>query len=88
MLEEILRTAGTALRDEVPMERLDPPYRIQFGAGGRIDATPDISQMEREIAALSPADAPGFRRFLAENRTKLSAMEPCLKLPSSVGRIW
>ena len=81
VLEEILRTAGTTLRDEVPMERLDPQYRIQFGAGGRIDATPDISQMEREIAALSPADAPGFRRFLAENRTKLAAMEPCLETP-------
>ena len=32
VLEEILRTAGTTLRDEVPMERLDPQYRIQFGA--------------------------------------------------------
>ncbi len=79
VLEEIFRAAGTSLRDEVPMERLDPQYRIQFGAGGHIDATPDISQMEREIARLSPPDAHGFRRFLDENRTKLARVEPCLE---------
>ena len=61
------------------MVRLDPQYRIQFGAGGQLDCTPNIAEMEKQIAALSPADAPGFRRFLDENRTKLAAMEPCLE---------
>jgi phytoene desaturase len=37
--------------------------------------------MEKSIAALAPSDVPGFRRFLSENRTKLSAMEPCLETP-------
>lgn len=81
VLEEIFAAAGTRLRDEVEMVRLDPQYRIQFGAGGKLDCTPDIGAMENEIAALSPADAPGFRRFLAENRTKLARMEPCLENP-------
>jgi phytoene desaturase len=81
VLEEIFAAAGTRLRDEVEMVRLDPQYRIQFGAGGKLDCTPDIAAMERQIAALSPADAPGFRRFLAENRTKLARMEPCLESP-------
>lgn len=79
VLEEIFRAAGTTLRDEVEMVRLDPQYRIQFGAGGQIDATANIPQMESEIAKLAPADAPGFRRFLDENRTKLARMEPCLE---------
>jgi phytoene desaturase len=79
VLEEIFRAAGTSLGAEVEMVRLDPQYRIQFGAGGQIDATPNIGRMEREIANLSPADAPGFRRFLDENRTKLALMEPCLE---------
>ena len=79
VLEEIFRAAGTSLRAEVEMVRLDPQYRIQFGAGGQLDCTPDIAAMERQIAALSPADAPGFRRFLDENRTKLARMEPCLE---------
>ena len=37
--------------------------------------------MEQQIAAISPGDAAGFRRFLDENRTKLKRMEPCLENP-------
>jgi phytoene desaturase len=81
VLEEIFATAGTSLRAEVEMVRLDPQYRIIFGSGGQIDATPDIARMEQQIAAIAPADAPGFRRFLDENRTKLARMEPCLETP-------
>ncbi|HVY70863.1 MAG TPA: phytoene desaturase family protein, partial [Verrucomicrobiae bacterium] len=81
VLEEIFAAAGANLRDEVELARLDPQYRIQFGAGGQLDCTPDVSSMERQIAALAPADAPGFRRFLAENRTKLHMMQPCLENP-------
>lgn len=81
VLEEIFAAAGTSLRDEVEMIRLDPQYRIQFGAGGKLDCSPDVAAMEKQIAALSPADAPGFRRFLSENRTKLKLMEPCLEHP-------
>ena len=81
VLDEILRTAGTSLRDEVPMARLDPQYRIQFGEGGSLDCSPQIERMEKSIAALAPQDVPGFRRFLAENRTKLALMEPCLERP-------
>jgi len=81
ILDEILRAAGTSLRSEVPMVRLDPQYRITFGGGPHIDATPDLARMEQQIAALAPADAPGFRRFIAENRTKLDAMQPCLENP-------
>ncbi len=79
VLEEIFAAAGTSLKDEVKMARLDPQYRIIFGQGGEINATPDLAQMEREIAAIAPADAPGFRRFMNENRAKLERMEPCLE---------
>ncbi|MDB6059204.1 MAG: carC [Verrucomicrobiales bacterium] len=81
ILDEILQTAGTRLCDEVEMVRLDPQYRIQFGAGGRLDCTPNIAAMEKQIAALCPKDVPGFRRFLEENRTKLALMQPCLETP-------
>ncbi len=37
--------------------------------------------MERSIAALAPVDAPSFRRFILENRTKLEKMRPCLETP-------
>jgi phytoene desaturase len=81
VLDEIFRAAGTSLRDEVQMVRLDPQYRIQFGEGGMLDCTPHVERMEESIAALAPSDVPGFRRFLGENRTKLAAMEPCLETP-------
>ena len=81
VLDQILTAAGTSLAREVELERLDPQYRIHFGAGGQIDATPNVEQMESQIARLAPADAPGFRRFLAENRTKFALMEPCLEIP-------
>ena len=81
VLEEIFAAAGTSLRAEMQMVRLDPQYRIMFGNGGELNATPDVARMEQQIAALAPNDAPGFRRFLEENRTKLQRMEPCLETP-------
>ncbi len=79
VLEEIFRVAGAELREEVELVRLDPQYRVQFGAGGELECTPNIARMEEQIAALAPPDAPGFRKFLFENRIKLELMEPCLE---------
>jgi len=81
VLEEIFAAAGASLRAEVELVRLDPQYRIIFGQGGEIHATPDIARMEQQIAAIAPGDAPGFRRFLDENRAKLQRMGPCLETP-------
>ncbi|MEI2723889.1 MAG: phytoene desaturase family protein [Verrucomicrobiota bacterium] len=81
VLNEIFKSAGTTLEREVAMVRLDPQYRIQFGAGGQMDCTPNVAAMAKQIAALSPADAPNFHKFLVENRTKLALMEPCLETP-------
>lgn len=74
VLEEIFRSVGRDLWRDVPMTRLDPQYRLEFGAGGRIDATPDIGRMRSEIARISPHDAASFERFIIENRAKLKAV--------------
>ena len=79
VLEEIFAQAGTSLRREIELVQLDPQYRIIFGAGGELEATPDLASMERQIARLAPEDAPGLRRFLIENRRKLERMQPCLE---------
>ncbi len=79
VLDEIMRVAGTTLASEVEMVRLDPQYRLLFGAGGQIDCTPDPAEMERQIAALAPGDAGGFEAFMRENRQKLDLMQPCLE---------
>jgi phytoene desaturase len=81
VLEEIFATAGADLRTEVELVRLDPQYRIIFGEGGELQATPDVARMEEQISAVCASDAPGFRRFLEENRVKLRRMEPCLENP-------
>jgi hypothetical protein len=44
ILQEILREVGRDLFKEVPMTKLDPQYRISFGAGGELNATPDLGQ--------------------------------------------
>ncbi len=79
VLDEIFHAAGTSLEAEVEMVRLDPQYRLIFGQGGTLDCTAERAEMERQIAAIAPADAPGFGRFLDDNRRKLALMQPCLE---------
>ncbi|MEM6328697.1 MAG: phytoene desaturase family protein [Planctomycetota bacterium] len=86
ILKEIFQACGYDLFAECPMERLDPQYRLVFGAEdpagvAKLDATPDVERMEQEIAQISPADASGFRRFLDDNRTKLGRFQPILEEP-------
>ena len=81
VLAEIFRAVGRDLHDEVELTRLDPQYRLIFGCGGELTATPDVDRMERAIAALSPADAASFRTFLADNREKLASFKTCLETP-------
>ena len=81
VLTEIFRAVGRELADEVELVRLDPQYRLVFGGGGELLATPDLERMQRAVAALAPADAPALRRFLDDNRVKLAAFKNCLESP-------
>jgi phytoene desaturase len=81
VLEEIFTACGYDLRREVEMVRLDPQYRLVFGAGGEILATPDAARMEAEVARLSPADAGAFTRFMESTREKFSRFAPFLEQP-------
>ena len=62
------------LFEEIPMVRLDPQYRLMFGAGGELLATCNLERLRTNIAALSPHDAEGFARFYDDNRRKLAAL--------------
>ncbi|HMB55508.1 MAG TPA: phytoene desaturase family protein [Thermoanaerobaculia bacterium] len=81
VLEEIFASVGLDLHDEVEMVRLDPQYRLLFGAGGSIDATPDLAGMERQVAAIAPGDAANLGRFLDDNRVKMREFRPILESP-------
>jgi len=81
VLREIFAAAGRDLDTEVPMARLDPQYRLVFGSGGELLATPNLEKMEKAIAALCPKDAAGFHRFFLDNRNKLERFLPFLENP-------
>jgi phytoene desaturase len=81
VLAEVFEACGRRLEDEVELVRLDPQYRVAFGAGGQLDCTPRLEAMEQQLAQLAPADAPALRRFLADNREKLERFRPCLERP-------
>jgi len=81
VLAEIFRSIGRELMSDVPMVRLDPQYRLTFGAGGQLDCTPDMDAMDRQIAAFAPDDVGALRRYMADNRIKLEKFRPILESP-------
>jgi phytoene desaturase len=81
VLREIFKTSGYDLDVEVPMTRLDPQYRLVFGAGGELLATPDAERMRQAIAAISPQDAARLDQFMTQNRKKLTSFMPFLQSP-------
>ena len=61
-----LHAVGEELADWLALDRLDPAYRARFADGSRIDVRADVDAMADEIAATcGPADADGYRRFVA-----------------------
>ena len=84
-LRRIFAAIGRDLDDEVPMVRLDPQYRLIFGTGGELLATPNLHRMEEQIGRLSTDDARAFRRFLIDNRDKLDRFRFALGTRSPAG---
>lgn len=83
VLDEIFHSVGRSLMDEVPMTRLDPQYRLTFGSGGQLDCSPDMDEMDRQIAKISPDDVGSLRRYMDDNRVKLAKFRPILESPFS-----
>lgn len=83
VLGEIFRSVGRDLIEDVPMTRLDPQYRLTFAEGGRLDCTPDMDSMDRQIAEFAPADVGALRRYMDDNRVKLAKFRPILEQPFS-----
>lgn len=81
ILSEIFTAAGRDLNAEVELLRVDPLYRLVFGAGGSMDVTSEPARMAQEIARLSPADAPHYQRFMDDNRRKFDRFRPILQRP-------
>lgn len=81
ILKEIYQSIGRDLDQEIPMRRLDPQYTLTFGEGGRLDCTPNLEEMDRQIQKLSPVDGGALHRYMADNRTKLARFRSVLESP-------
>jgi phytoene desaturase len=79
VLEGILDGLGYDLWRELDLIKLDPQYRLVFGRGGEMLATPNVQRMEREIARICPRDSAHLARFLLDNRHKLRKFKPFLE---------
>ena len=80
--EEIFEALGLDARDELGLIELNPNYRLVFGAGGSINASTDLEDMVSQIGELCGEDnANGFRRYIEDNRTKLTLSKNCLNSP-------
>lgn len=86
VLERIFAAVGHDLHDHIKLIRLNPQYRLLFGGGGQIDATPDLQRLSEQVAALSPHDAQALPRFLDDNRHKLRMFQSVLESPFSSWR--
>jgi len=81
VLAEIFASVGRDLMTEIPMQRLDPQYRLTFGQGGQLDCTPDLAEMDRQVAKFAPGDVGALSRYMNDNRRKLERFRPILESP-------
>lgn len=79
ILEEIFAVCGLRLADEIDLIRLDPMYKLVFEGGGAIRASADLDVLAAEIASVSPDDAQGVFRLMAESRDKFCTIAPLLQ---------
>lgn len=63
-LEELFALSGRKLADYVELLPVDPFYRLIWRDGSTFDYSNDQAVLDAQIAAMSPGDVEGYRRFL------------------------
>lgn len=80
VLEEMFALAGRRLRDELPLQRVDPMYRLDFGSSGRkLDVYADADRMAAELCRFSAGSEQALARFLREEHARLQKLYPVLQ---------
>lgn len=67
-LRSLFELAGRRMADYVELMPVTPLYRLCWEDGDHFDYVNDQAELERQIAARSPRDVEGYRRFLAYSR--------------------
>lgn len=68
LLTELWASVGRDFRDDVELMPVDPFYRVIFPDGARFDYVGEEERLIAQIAAISPRDVDGYRRFAAHSR--------------------
>jgi len=69
LLRDLWASAGRDFDLDIPLQRLDPFYRIYFRDGRYFDYGSGTEQDEAEVAKFNPGDVQGLRAFLAHTET-------------------
>jgi len=67
LLEELWTLCGERMADHVDLRAVDPFYHIRFDDGTVMRCFRDVAATRAEVARISPGDADGFDRFIAES---------------------
>jgi phytoene desaturase len=68
LLEDLWKSAGSSLEEDVTLLPLSPFYRIYFQDGRYFDYWGTPAEDEAEIAKFEPRDVQGYRSFLADTK--------------------
>jgi phytoene desaturase len=80
ILDEIFEEAGRKTEDYLQCRRLDPLYRLSFGADAKTLIVPDsVAAKIRAIEELFPSEAEGFKKFLEQEETRFQKLYPCIQ---------
>jgi phytoene desaturase len=76
VLDELFKSAGRSVDDYLELVPLEPLCRYRWPDGVQLDASTDLDKTAREIERIAtPADAEGFRQFIADARRKYEVAE-------------
>ncbi|MCG8347277.1 MAG: phytoene desaturase family protein [Chloroflexales bacterium] len=82
IIRDLFAAAGREMEDYLELVQIEPICRYTWPDGTRFDASQYLPQLIQEIARLSPADVPGFFRFMAHTARIYDAIaEPFLLRP-------
>lgn len=70
VFESLWSDCGRDFRADVDLRPIEPFYEIRWPDGSTFRASSDDDQMLAEVARLSPADVPGFKRFLEDAQVR------------------
>jgi phytoene desaturase len=70
VLRDLWDATGRDFDRDVTLRPLDPFYEIRFQDGRRFTMRPGVEAMRAEVDRISPADLPGFDRFLDDARAR------------------